>query len=498
MREDLRQVRIEKERALRDEGVAPRPDRFERTHTLAEAARLPEGTAGVRIAGRVMTIRKMGRLTFATLQDFGGSMQVALGRDELGPDPEASRAAYERFSRVDRWDFVGVEGEVFRTRTGELTVRARGWTFLGKALAPPPDKFKGVRDQEIAWRKRYVDLVANPASRDRFRVRARVVRSLRASLDAAGFEEVETPVLCAQASGALARPFHSHHNALDMEVVLRIAPETYLKRLIVGGYDRVYEFARCFRNEGWSPAHLQEFTMLEFYAAYWNYADNMGFTEDLVREAVRAAMGGLVVRRGEAEIDFGLSWPRIRLRDAILDACGVDVDACPDAPSLREAIAQKGVELDHPGAGRGSLVDQLYKRTARPRIVQPTFIVRHPLDLSPLARTSDDDPRTVDRFQLVVDGWEVLNAYSELVDPLDQRRRLEEQAALRAQGDDEAMPLDLDYLAAMEAGMPPISGWGMGIERFVALLTDAANLRDVVWFPLMKPLSPEEAEAAEE
>ena len=493
MREDLRQVRLDKEQALREEGVAVRPDRFERTHTIAEVMALADGEQ-VRTAGRVMTVRKMGKLTFAHLQDIGGTIQIALMRDGLAADPDESRTLYQRFGKVDRWDFVGVQGELFRTRTGELTIRVSQWTFLGKALQPPPDKFKGLRDQEAAWRKRYVDLVANAETRERFRVRARVVRSLRATLDAAAFDEVETPVLCAQASGALARPFYSHHNALDMDVVLRIAPETYLKRLIVGGYDRVYEFARCFRNEGWSPAHLQEFTMLEFYAAYWNYLDNMDFTEGLVRNAVQAAMGGLVVRRGEVEIDFGGDWPRVSLRQAILDACGLDIDLFPTAADMRAEIARLDVDLDHPDAGRGSLIDQLYKRTARPKIVQPTFIVRHPLDLSPLARTSDDNPGTVDRFQLVVDGWEVINAYSELVDPVDQRHRLEEQSRLRADGDDEAMPLDEDYLRAMEVGMPPISGWGMGIERFVALLTDAANLRDVVWFPLMKPLSADEGE----
>ncbi|MCO5166863.1 MAG: lysine--tRNA ligase [Planctomycetes bacterium] len=484
---ELRRVRLEKLERLKAEGVHPYPERFERTHTLAEASALAEGTR-VRVCGRMVLMRDMGKLTFATLQDLDGKLQLSLTRDGLAADPEESKRLYQRFTKLlDLWDFVGVEGELYRTRTGELTVKTERWAFLGKAIAPPASKYKGTSG-ELNWRKRYVDLVANAETRGRFKLRSRVVRALRDFLDRHGFQEVETPILCNQASGALARPFVSHHNAMDMPVVLRIAPETYLKRLVVGGYDRVYEMARCFRNEGMDPSHLQDFTMLEFYAAYWNYEDNMAFTEALVRHVIQEATGGLVIRRGEHTIDFGQPFPRRSMRDVILEHSGLDIDALPDAASLRRAIMDKRVDLENPDAGRGSLIDQLYKRTARPKLVQPTFIVRHPIDLSPLARRSDDDPRTADRFQLVVDTWEVVNAYSELVDPVDQRARLEEQARLRGAGDEEAMELDDDYLAAMEHGMPPISGWGMGIDRFVALITDSPNLRDVVLFPLMKPV----------
>jgi lysyl-tRNA synthetase class 2 len=421
----------------------------------------------------------MSELTFATLQDMDGHIQIALLRGET--------PHYELFGKaVDRWDFIGVEGEMYHTDKGELTIRVHDWLFLGKTLQPPPNKYQGVKDIETNWRKRYLDLVSNEETRHRFRVRVQAVNALRDFLNRSGFIEVETPILNTQQSGALARPFFSKHNALDMEVVLRIAPETYLKRLIVGGYDRVYEFARCFRNEGLAASHLQEFTMLEYYAAYWNYEDNMTFTEDLLRH-----------ERGGRTIDFAQPWPRIRLRDIILEKSGIDIDAHHDAESLRKAIFAAKVELDNPDAGRGSLIDQLYKRTARPTLIQPTFIVGHPVDLSPLARRNDTNPDAVDRFQLVVDTWEVINAYSELVDPLDQRRRFEEQAELRKKGDEEAMPADEDYLTAMEFGMPPISGWGMGIDRFVALLTDAPNLRDVVWFPLMKPATDEDAGAEE-
>jgi lysyl-tRNA synthetase class 2 len=490
----LRDVRIEKRQLLEREGVQVHPDRFERTHTLREIMSLPDGTH-VRAAGRVGQLRKFGKLTFATLEDIDGHIQIALVRDQLDADPEVSRKKYELFSKaVDRWDFLGVEGEMYHTDKGELTIRVRQWVFLGKTLQPPPNKYQGVKDIETNWRKRYLDLVSNEETRNRFAVRVKAVQALRDYLNGSGFVEVETPILNTQQSGALARPFFTHHNSLDMECVLRIAPETYLKRLIVGGYDRVYEFARCFRNEGLAASHLQEFTMLEYYAAYWNYEDNMSFTEDLIRHAIREAVGTLQIERGGRIIDFSQPWPRRRLRDVILENSGIDIDSHHDAESMRRAIFAKGVDLDNPDAGRGSLIDQLYKRTARPKLIQPTFIVVHPVDLSPLARRNDDNPDAVDRFQLVVDTWEVINAYSELVDPLDQRRRFEEQAELRQKGDEEAMPSDEDYLTAMEFGMPPISGWGMGIDRFVALLTDAPNLRDVVWFPLMKPLADGEEE----
>ena len=496
--QSLRDVRIEKRHLLEKEGIQVHPDRFERTHTLREIMSLPDGTP-VRAAGRVGQLRKFGKLTFATLEDFDGHIQIALVRDQLDADPEVSKKKYELFSKgVDRWDFLGVDGEMYHTDKGELTIRVRNWTFLGKTLQPPPNKYQGVKDTETNWRKRYLDLVSNAETRERFRIRTKTTQAIREYLNANGFVEVETPILNTQQSGALARPFFSHHNALDMELVLRIAPETYLKRLVVGGYDRVYEFARCFRNEGLAASHLQEFTMLEFYAAYWNFEDNMSFTENLIRHAIQQAVGTLQIQRGERTIDFAQPWPRKRLSELILEHSGIDIDQHRDADSLRKAIFAAKVDLDNPGAGRGSLIDQLYKRTARPTLVQPTFIIGHPVDLSPLARRSDTNPDAVDRFQLVVDTWEVINAYSELVDPLDQRQRFEEQAALRTGGDDEAMPLDEDYLTAMEFGMPPISGWGMGIDRFVALLTEAPNLRDVVWFPLMKPASDEEAEAPEE
>ncbi|MEC8424194.1 MAG: amino acid--tRNA ligase-related protein, partial [Myxococcota bacterium] len=300
MREDLRQTRIDKLDQIVEAGFPAWPDRYERTHTLSECMQLTEGTQGVRTAGRLVGFRSMGKLAFGHIQDLHGRMQIMVSRSALDEVEEESRKRFKLLAKkVDLWDFIGVEGEVVRTRTGELTIRVTDWTFLGKAIQPPPDKFKGIQNQELAWRRRYADLVTNEEARHRFQVRTAVVRGLRRVLDEAAFDEVDTPILCNQASGALAKPFFSHHNALDTPVVLRIAPETYLKRCIVAGYDRVYEFARCFRNEGMAPSHLQEFTMLEFYAAYWNYEDNMAFTERMIRRVVEEACGTLQIQRGD-------------------------------------------------------------------------------------------------------------------------------------------------------------------------------------------------------
>jgi len=499
MADSVRDVRKAKLALMRQEGVNPYPDRYERTHTLAEARAAAEPLALVagenarddgptfRLAGRLMAYRDMGKLTFGSIADASGKLQVALNLRVLGAD------LYKRFHAwFDVGDFVGVEGKLFVTKKGELTIEVRGYTFLGKALLPLPEKWHGLQDRELCWRNRHLDLVMNEETRARFRLRTRVIREMRAFLDAHAFEEVETPILCAHASGAMARPFHSHHNSLDMEVVLRIAPETYLKRLIVGNYDRVYEFARCFRNEGMDPSHLQDFTMLEWYAAYWNFIDNMDFTERLIKTTIEKVKGTLDVELGGKKTSFAGAWPRRSLRELILSDSGIDIDLCEDAEALRKAITEKGVRLEtKPGEfeklGRGNLVDQLYKKVSRPKIENPLFVTSHPADLSPLARRNDANPKQVDRFQLVVHGWEVVNAYSELVDPIDQRARLEEQAQARKGGDEEAMVMEEDYLDAMEHGMPPISGFGLGIDRFAALLSGAENLRDVVFFPLMRP-----------
>jgi lysyl-tRNA synthetase class 2 len=395
---------------------------------------------------------------------------------------------WEAFHELfDRGDFVGAEGSIFRTQTGEVTLAVERLHFLGKALLPLPEKWHGLKDAELKQRRRYLDLLMSDETRDRFRLRTKVLRALRGFLDAQGFEEVETPVLQTVPSGATARPFVTHHNALDMDVFLSISPETWLKRLVVGGYEKVYEIARCFRNEGMDPSHLQDFTMLEFYVAYWSYEDNLRFTEQLFRHLLDEVCGSRKLDwRGRA-IDFSGEWPRLDMGTLIRERTGIDLARCPTADELRGAITGKGIRLERIDApGRGALIDALYKATVRDELIQPCFLTGIPSDILPLARRNDRNPAIADCFQLLVNGWEIVKAYSELVDPLEQRRRFEEQEKERAKGDDEAMPLDEEYLVAMEHGMPPISGWGMGIDRLCALLTGSDSLRDVVFFPLLR------------
>ncbi len=480
--EEQHEFRVEKIEALKEAGVAPWPDRFERTHSVAEARELPEGTDNVAVAGRLRFIRQMGKLAFAHLQDASGMLQIMVRKDQVGEE------IFKVIKKlVDIGDFLGIRGHMMVTKTGETTLQANEIVFLGKALRPLPEKWHGISDQEACYRQRYLDLIMNPETRERFDLRTRVIRELRRLLDDDGFTEVDTPVLMTRPSGAMARPFATHHNALDIDLFLRIAPETYLKRLIVGGYERVYEFARCFRNEGMDPSHLQDFTMLEYYVAYWSYEENMVFTEALVKELLTRVYGSLEDAEEKTGIRWSGDWPQVALSDLIKRDAGIDLADYPDADSLRVEIKAHGPEIEEAEKlGRGSLIDQLYKKVCRPGLTDPVFLTSHPIDLSPLARRNDENPDVADRFQLVVRGWEIVNAYSELVDPVDQRNRLREQAGLKAGGDHEAMEMDEDYLLAMEHGMPPISGWGMGIDRFVALLTKQSNLRDVVLFPTMR------------
>ncbi|HNX60449.1 MAG TPA: lysine--tRNA ligase, partial [Spirochaetota bacterium] len=365
------------------------------------------------------------------------------------------------------------------------------WEFLSKSLRPLPEKFHGLADTEQCLRKRYLDLMTSPETMDRFKKRTLLIKTIRNYLDNEDFFEVDTPVLLNKASGALATPFATHHNALDIDIFLRIAPETYLKRAIAGGFERVYEFARCFRNEGMDPSHLPDFTMLEYYCAYWNYEDNMNFTERLLKHAIKTVTGSDTITYAGTEISFAGDWPRVSFRELILKDCGIDIDALKTREELVAEINKRGIVLDAPidlkKCGRGTVIDLLYKKVSRPKIKNPTFLIKHPVDISPLARRNDTDANTVDRFQLVVNGWEVVNAYSELIDPVDQAERFEQQLKARSSGDTEAMEVDEDFLTCMEYGMPPMSGWGMGIDRLIALLTDAPSLREVVLFPLMRP-----------
>jgi lysyl-tRNA synthetase class 2 len=479
------QVRLDKIPQIREAGFLPYAERFEKSHSVAGAAALPDGTSGVRVAGRVISLRYFGKLAFGHIYDIGGELQFALQKNELGE-------MFDKFKNlVDIGDFVGFEGEMMTSKTGEKTVNVKSFVFLSKTLRPLPEKFHGLTDPELRLRSRYLDLITSPESRGRFLRRAKIIRTIRDFLDDNGFTEIDTPVLTNKATGALARPFVTHNNALDIDIFLRIAPETYLKRAIAGGFDRVYEFARSFRNEGVDASHLPDFTLLEFYAAYWNYEDNMAFTEKLMKHLLTAVNGSLKLTYENTEIDFGGDWPRVSFRDLILRDCGIDIDKLATKDELQRELDDRGIKFETDvnvsKAGRGTLVDLLYKKVSRPALINPIFITHHPLDLSPLARSNDADPSVVDRFQLVVNGWEVVNAYSELVDPVDQAARFRQQAQARAHGDTETMDIDNDFLLCMEYGMPPISGWGMGIDRIVALLTNASTLRDVVLFPLLRP-----------
>ena len=464
----------------------PYPERFEVNYELCDASQLEDGVTGVRVAGRIILMRKMGKMSFLTIGDIKGKIQISVKLDMVGEE------AYQDFkSNYDIGDFIGVEGETFTTHTGEKTVRASSITFLGKALKPLPEKFHGVEDIETIYRERYLDLIMNDESKKKFLFRSRFIREIRNYLDDAGYIEIETPILNNKASGASAKPFITHHNALDIDLYLRIAPETYLKRAVVGGFTKVFEIARCFRNEGIDATHLQDFTMIEGYAAFYNYKDNMKFLREMLQSIIMKLFGTLVITVGDKEVDLSGEWEAVSFRDLILRYSDIDIKVYDTKEKLLEKIKGDGIEIDSEtpleNLGYGNLVDQLYKKVARVHIVNPIFLTEHPISLSPLARANDDDPTITDRFQLVINGAEIINAYSELVDPEEQARRLEEQAKLKEQGDEEAMPMDYDYISAMEYGMPPISGWGMGIDRIVQLLTNSKNIKDVVMFPLMKP-----------
>ncbi len=487
---DLLEVRRQKLQRLRELGVDPYPTRFERTHTSVEARRAFEqqeeaGTPGelvVRVAGRLMSFRDMGRSSFGHIQDGAGRIQIYFRLDRLGED--AYRQVKEFF---DVGDHIGVEGQLFRTRTGEITVEARQVWMLAKSLHPLPEKWHGLKDVEQRYRQRYVDLIVNERAREIFVTRTRLVSAIRAFLDERGFLEVETPVLQPLYGGAFARPFVTYYNALEQHFYLRISDELYLKRLVVGGFERVYEIGKDFRNEGLSYKHNPEFTMLEAYMAYADYRDMMELTEQLIAFAAERARGTCRITYQGHEIDLTPPWRRLPLVDAVREYAGIDVLAHDTLPALQEEVRCKGLKVDAASAPTwAKLVDEVVSEYVEPRLIQPTFLIDYPVELSPLAKRSPSRLRFVERFEPFAGGIELGNAFTELNDPLDQRERFLDQARARAQGDEEAQVLDEDFIHALEIGMPPTGGVGIGIDRLTMLLTDTTSIREVILFPQLR------------
>ena len=480
---------IAKRDALRQRGVDPYGRRFGVTHwagplhqqhDAADEAAL-KAAEPVRVAGRVMSMRHHGKTCFLHLMDYTGRIQAYARADQL--------ADFADYVTVDTGDYIGVSGELFRTRTGELTIAVREWTFLAKRLRPLPEKWHGLKDVETRYRQRYVDLIVNPEPRNVFLLRSRVIKAMRDFLDARGFIEVETPMMQPIPGGATARPFVTHHNALDMDLYLRIAPELYLKRLVVGGFDRVYEINRNFRNEGVSTQHNPEFTMLEFYQAYADYQDLMALTEEMfVALADRLLAKRQLTWSGDT-IDLAPPWTRLPFFEGIGKALGIPVDSDTPARVLEEAARARGIPV--PPHEPSKIWKEVFDAAVEPTLVQPTFITDFPVELSPLSKRKHEDPRLVDRFELFIGRREIANAYTELNDPAEQRQRFDEQEKERARGDDEAQWLDEDYIRALEYGMPPTAGEGVGIDRLVMLFADQPSIREVILFPHLRPEAPE-------
>ena len=464
----------------------PYPERYEITHRLHEAAELPDETKDVSVAGRIIFMRKMGKLSFLRLRDLEGSLQVSIKIDLVGEEK------YEFFkSMIDVGDFIGVKGEMFTTQTGEKTLRADDFTFLGKALRPLPEKFHGLTDIEDKYRERYVDLISNEDSRKVFLGRSKLYSFIHKYLGENGFLQVETPIMQTAVCGAAARPFYTHHNALDMDLNLRIAPETYLKQCIAAGYNRVYEVAKCFRNEGMDTQHLQEFTQVEWYASYWNFEDNLKFYQEFIRNLLLELIGTTTINYQGNVLDFGKDFTRINYVEKLREILGFDFLEINDPSELKEKIIATGLfsmnDLEEYHS-LSQIIDFVYKKTIRAGIMVPTVIYNYPALLIPLARRNDNDSRIIDVFQVVAGGTELCKAYSELVDPFVQRKAFEDQLIAKEQGDDETMEIDEGFMGAMEQGMPPISGLGFGIDRLLMLIYDTPSIRDVVLFPLMKQI----------
>jgi lysyl-tRNA synthetase class 2 len=489
---DRREQRLEKLGRLRELGIDPYPPRAEHSHTAAEAQAsfCPDSTepVSVSVAGRLVAIRVMGGSTFAHITDGTGRIQIYLRRDALGEEN------YDIFRRlIDLGDFVWAQGPLFQTRTGEVSVNVASWALLAKTLRPLPEKWHGLRDVETRYRQRYLDLVANEQVRAIFITRSRIVASIRRLLDERGFIEVETPVLQPIYGGAAARPFTTYHNALDQTFYLRIADELYLKRLIVGGLDRVYEIGHNFRNEGISTRHNPEFTVIELYQAYADYLEMMRIVETLYSETARTVLGSDILTYQGQEIRLSPPWRRVTMRDAILEASGIDIEEIGTLDALLAAATEKNIVIGLPPSwGKG--VEKLFEVCVEQALIQPTFVIDYPADVSPLAKKKPGAPHLVERFEFFVGGLECGNAFTELNDPLDQRERFISQVRAAEKGDAEAHPMDEDYVVAMEHGMPPTGGLGFGIDRMAMLFTDQASIREVILFPALRSAPAETGE----
>ncbi|CFX11377.1 Lysine-tRNA ligase, class II [Syntrophomonas zehnderi OL-4] len=478
---ELKKVRLEKLEELREMGINPFGSRYIRDTDTAAILQNYTALEGqkVSLAGRIMSKRRHGKAGFANLQDLTGNIQLYFKKDDIGEEK------YELFKKMDIGDILGIKGFVFRTQKGEITVHVEDMQYLAKSLHPLPEKWHGLKDVELRYRQRYVDLIVNPEVRDVFIKRSRFIKALRNYLDDRGFLEVETPMMQPIAGGAAARPFITHHNALDMDLYLRIAPELYLKRLIVGGLEKVYEINRNFRNEGLSTRHNPEFTMLELYQAYGDWQDMMELAEDMISSVILKVNGSMQTEFEGKIIDFTPPWQRITMLEAINIHTGLDFTVLQTAQEAQAAAARLGLKVDAKST-RGEIINEVFEEYVEAHLVQPTFITGHPLEISPLAKKNAEHPEYTDRFELFIMQREIANAFSELNDPLDQQERFMKQVEKRAQGDSEAHMMDEDYINALEYGMPPAGGMGIGIDRLIMLITNSPSIRDVILFPTLR------------
>ena len=473
------QDKWEKVEELKELGLEPFGRKYEKKHNVEDILKYAEDCEeGFKTAGRIMSYRRMGKNVFAHIEDQSGRIQVYVRKDAVGDD------AYEIVKKMGVGDFIGVEGTLFKTKTGELTIRVGGFELLSKNIRPLPEKFHGLTDVETRYRQRYLDLIMNREVKDNFITRAKVIKYMRKFFEGKGFLEVETPMMQPIVGGATAKPFVTYHNTLDMELYLRIAPELYLKRLIVGGFDKVFEINRSFRNEGISTRHNPEFTMMELYQAYADYNDMMDITEELMSSMVKELFGTETLQYEEVEINFGKPWKRVTMNDSVKEATGKDFKNMTDEEA-RETAKELGVEVEAT-MSRYAVLNEVFEEKVEHTLIQPTFITEYPKELSPLAKNCKDSEEWVDRFELFIYGREIGNAYSELNDPKDQYERFADQVAKKEAGDEEAQMMDMDYVQALEYGMPPTGGLGLGIDRIVMLMTNASSIRDVIFFPQMR------------